>query len=268
MGFVIQRRRALGDVVLIGAITQALPGPVVVQTAERYRPVAERLRGVDRVVGWDEPPPADHIRIDLQGGLRKHSIARRLRLWGLGSGRPAVTTLYGEAARVRPRPPPWIDLPRPDAKALVLIPGASTALKQPPPSLLREAADQWEGPVLVVGGPEDSAALDALTPLSIHQDRKGFTETFRAFAQAQVVVGGDTGLAHLAAACGIPTVAVAGPTHPDDGFLREHFAAVLGRNVGCRPCTLHRRTWCWRGDRRCFDLDPRELVRRIRACAG
>lgn len=278
MGHVILRRGALGDVVLVGAITGALTGPVWVRTRAAYHPVVRRMAGVTGAIGWSDPVPPGHRVIDLQRtGLRadrrvrKHSVRRRLRLLGVGPGRPEVVDLYAGAAQVLPRPVPWIRRPDGPRDALVVFPGASTVLKQPPPTLLASVVRSWGGPVVAVGGPGDEAAIASLVgaaPLEVATDATGFSATFEALGRARVAFGGDTGLSHLAAACGIPTVVVAGPTHPDDGFLGRHFAAIVGRQVGCRPCTLHRRTWCWRGDRRCMAIDPARVWEAVKACAG
>ncbi len=280
MGTVILRRRALGDVVLVGAITASLPRPVLVATEPRFHPVVRRMASVDEVQSWSAPLPRDHRVVDLgrtwrvgwpARRLQKHSLARRLRLWGIGRGRPEVTELYARAAQVDVGPLPWIQIPREPAPAsLVLFPGASTPLKQVPIRLLEAACRGWPGPVLAVGGPGDEIVLEALHAelgIEVVHD-PGFDLTFAVLGRARVAVGGDSGLSHLAAACGVPTVVIAGPTHPDDGFLGHHFARVVDRELGCRPCTLHRGRRCHRGGRPCFDLDSHRIRRAVAECAG
>ncbi|MEM6926242.1 MAG: glycosyltransferase family 9 protein [Myxococcota bacterium] len=271
----ILRRRSLGDVVLVGSIARAVPRPVLVMTERRYHPVVRRIQGVDGVLDWADPVPSVHRIVDLQRSwrsgpcarrLRKHSVARRLRLLGVGTGRPPVTTLYAAAAGVREVPPPWIPLPPAPRDTLVLLPGGSTALKRVPARLLQAVAGRWPGPVLAIGGPGDEPALDALGIEYLCE--RGFDATFAALGRARIAVGGDSGLSHLAAACGVPTVVVAGPTHPDDGFLGPHFTAVVDRPLSCRPCTLHRGTRCRLGGRPCFDLDPELLTDVVLRCAG
>ncbi|MEO0600674.1 MAG: glycosyltransferase family 9 protein, partial [Myxococcota bacterium] len=222
----ILRRRALGDVVLVGSIARSLPRPVLVMTNRRYHPVVRRIEGVDGVLDWTDPVPRHHHIVDLQRTwragwsarrLRKHSLARRLRLLGIGKGRPTVTALYAATAGVSEVPLPWIPLAPAPRDTLVLLPGGSTALKRIPAPLMRAVAERWRGPVRAIGGPGDEPALAELGVESIHE--QGFEATFDALRTARVAVGGDSGLSHLAAACGVPTVVVAGPTHPDDGFL-------------------------------------------------
>ena len=266
----ILRRRALGNVVLVSAIAPSLPRPVMVRTEARYHPVVRRMIGVDEALDWAGRVPDGHQVIDLQRGFRKHSLVRRLRLFGVGHGRPEVTALYATAADTSVAQRPWIALRRaPRTDLLVLLVGASTPLKRVPVSLLIAVARAWPGSALALGGPGDDRALaDLQGAVAVTHDVVGFERTFEVLSRAKVVLGGDTGLAHLAAACGIPTVVVAGPTHPDDGFLGSHFARVVQRELSCRPCTLHRATRCRRGDRACFDLDPRHVIRAVIECAG
>src|SRR5262245_8095998 len=52
------------------------------------------------------------------------------------------------------------------------------------------------------------------------------------------LVSGDTGVAHLAAAVGVPTVTLFGPTDPWLTAPRAARAHVLSRGVPCAPCFL------------------------------
>ncbi len=86
-------------------------------------------------------------------------------------------------------------------------------------------------------------------------------------AQARVYLGGDTGLAHLAEAMGIPAVILFGPTVPDLGFgpwrPESH---SLGISLWCRPCGKDGR-FCFRPIRRhqCLRLlEPKQVVSLIR----
>lgn len=289
---VLWRRSALGDVVLLGAVTSAMPDGVVIVTAPEWVDVAKRLKNVVRVVPW--PKDADPValraeagpgrHVDLQASWRswrtvaadarldKRSIGRRLRILGLSGGRPLVTALYGEACGVRPGSPPWIDVPTVDRRALAVIPGAAWATKRWDPDRYAEVARAWDGEVVVLGGPgerETCERVAAAVPGATTICERGFDATIAALAGAKVAVGGDTGLIHLAAACGARPVALFGPTHPDDGFAAWP-GEVVQVDAWCRPCTLHGRAACPLGHHRCMEMTTSQVVAAVAraACAG
>lgn len=293
-GTVLLRRSSLGDVVLLGAVTSRVQGPVTVVTAPEWAPVAARLRGVDRVVSWPRRVPARDVAaaippgwwVDLQVSprslalcaaarrapprLRKHSLARRLRLAGVPvQPRPWVTSLYARACGVHAAPAPWIDLDR-EPEALVLFPGASRRTKRWAAERFAQVGRAWEGSVIVAGGPDDAslvAEVAAGVPGAESFAERGFVRTFAALARAAVAVGGDSGLIHVAGACGVPVVAVFGTTHPDDGFW-VHRGEVVQRDLPCRPCSLHGRDDCPLGHTDCLDVPADDVTAAVQRCAG
>lgn len=273
------RRRALGDVVLLGAVTAALGGVTVV-TEPRYTAVAERLRGVVRAVPLGTP--VEGPTVDLQRDLetlrafpwarrvRKHSVQRRLRLAGVKTTRPDVATSYARACGVAPVAPPWIDVGSSKRDVLALIPGASVRLKRARADLLVEIGRRWRGKVIVVGGPGDAVAVHAVAegvPGADELVEHGFARTLDALGSCRVAVGGDTGLLHLAIATGARGVVVLGPTHEDDGFW-PYAAARVGLELPCRPCALHRVDRCWLGHERCLGVDVETVWSEVERCAG
>lgn len=293
---VLVRRSSLGDVVLLGAVTKAL-GDVTVVTAPEWASVAARLVGVRRVVAWPREAPLREVVaaagpgrwIDLQGSarsvalcahaggdarIRKHSIRRRLRLGALGrrlvAPRPRVTTSYAEACGVLPAEAPWIDVPAVTRDALVLLPGASAWTKRWPPDRFAAAGRAFNGPVVVAGSLAETdlvRTVAAAVPGSVTVAERGFSATIDALSRARVAVGNDSGLLHLAAACGVPVVAVFAGTHPDDGFF-VHRGEVVQRDLACRPCSLHGRGGCPLGHGACRDVDAVDVIAAMRRCAG
>ena len=70
----------------------------------------------------------------------------------------------------------------------------------------------------------------------------------------RLTVGVDSGLAHLAAACGVPTLALYGSTAPDLTGCRGEGAATLASTFPCAPCLS--RTCRYRGPGRVWRDEP------------
>ncbi len=116
-------------------------------------------------------------------------------------------------------------------------------------------------PIVVLGAETDTwceqiaNAAKAVNSKSISLAGKcNITESGTVASHATIVVGNDTGLVHVAEACGAPTVMVEGPTHPSLGYSTyRETSVVVGVDLLCRPCSKNGRI-CWRmGTRACMD---------------
>ncbi|MBN2469458.1 MAG: glycosyltransferase family 9 protein [Anaerolineae bacterium] len=103
-------------------------------------------------------------------------------------------------------------------------PGMTMTEKRPPVALLAvvvaKAAARLKARIAILGGPEDRsradelhAALPGLNPLSL-VGVLNFAEIAALGSTAQLAIGPDTGLMHLMAAAGAPTVMIFGPSDP------------------------------------------------------
>lgn len=82
-----------------------------------------------------------------------------------------------------------------------------------------------------------------------------------------LLVSNDSGLMHLGAALGIPTLGLFGPTHPVLGFapLGEKSRA-LTLDLYCSPCSLHGKAPCFRSRRFCLeDLTAEKVFEEARS---
>lgn len=267
---------------LTSAITGALRSVVFV-THDRYAGLVSRFEGVQQVIGLKPGegvgalarrlPEVEWV-VDLHGSLRSRALSRRLaapvsRVDKLGLARrtrvawkrperiPFVIDRYAQAAGVDVAPRPWIPIersPRPDA--LVLVPGAAHPTKCWPAFRYRAIADRWPGPAFALGSLAEDPLLRDIWKRTegrvVPVAERGFDDSLRVLRRAAIVVGGDTGLLHLAAACGVPVVGLYGPTTSADGFWC-HPGEVLEEELPCRPCSLHGSQTCPIGDHRCMN---------------
>lgn len=283
----VVRFSSLGDVVLCGAVTAALE-PVIFVTQQRYAAVAARLPGVQQVVGLGDGEsvgslaarlPRHGRRIDLHRSLRSKALALRLGgVWDVVQtqrlrrylrvafkARPAdpVIRRYAEAAGVSPAALPWLTVLGPRDAALV-IPGARHATKRWPLEHWVGALECLAGPVIVLGGPGEerlcARLVDAIGSRAERVCEAGFEGVFSVLGRGRVCLAGDTGLAHLCAAAGIPTVVMFGSTHSRDGFWDDR-CRVVEVDLPCRPCARFGRDRCPVGDLLCLrDLGPENLA--------
>lgn len=85
-------------------------------------------------------------------------------------------------------------------------------------------------------------------PFESAMDTKPFAELAKIVAGAEAYLGGDTGLAHLAEALGVPAMMIFGPTRPQLGFGPwQPTSRAIHTDVFCSPCG--------KDGRRCFRLD-------------
>lgn len=95
--------------------------------------------------------------------------------------------------------------------------------------------------IVMTGGPGDEAALDAICSMMQHKapnlaGRTSLRELAALFQYAHAVITTDTGPMHLAAAVGVPVVALFGPTAPwrTGPYGQRHKA--LRADLPCSPC--------------------------------
>jgi len=155
------------------------------------------------------------------------------------------------------------------APAVALGPGSVGASKRWTyyPEAARLLAEQGLD-VWVVGGPGEKAmATEIVAAGGPHvRDLTGtdLRNGILAVAAAEVAISNDSGLMHIAAAAGTPTMGIFGPTSPYLWAPLNGLAATVltKTQLSCQPC---QRTVCTMNDHRCMrDIPASDVVATVR----
>jgi heptosyltransferase-2 len=119
--------------------------------------------------------------------------------------------------------------------------------------------------VWVVGGPAEKAAAQQITatggPLVRDLTGTDLRNGVLAMAAASVAISNDSGLMHIAAAIGTPTMGIFGPTDPYLWAPLNGLAATVLQTKSKLPCQPCQRTVCTMNDHRCMrDIAAEEVV--------
>ena len=126
---------------------------------------------------------------------------------------------------------------------IVLFPGASIPERRWGTSRFQELARRLHGrgiSVVVVGGRGDEVAGDMIVAAVDGLNFAGKTslaETAGLLAKSMLLVTGDSGLLHIAAELGVPTVSLFGPGIENKWAPRGSRHIVLNKHLACSPCT-------------------------------
>jgi heptosyltransferase II len=151
------------------------------------------------------------------------------------------------------------------SKAVALAPGSVGASKRWTyyGEAARLLADQ-DLDVWVVGGPGETAMAQGIAAAGGSRVRDLTGPDLRngilAMAAADVAISNDSGLMHVAAGLGTPTIGIFGPTSPYLWAPLNGLAATVQTttHLSCQPC---QRTVCTMNDHRCMrDISATEVV--------
>jgi len=160
---------------------------------------------------------------------------------------------------------------RPEDRLVGVHPGAVWATKRWDrgrfAQLCRKFIEEGLRPV-IVGGPSDERLGAEIAQASGAADLTGKTdlEDLKSLmGRLSLLLTNDSGPMHLAAAAGVPVVAVFGATTRELGFFPYGAAhRVVEVELACRPCGLHGARACPQGHFLCMRLITTDLV--LSAC--
>jgi lipopolysaccharide heptosyltransferase II len=207
------------------------------------------LAGIPKRVGFSREGQSfklTHSVPYFEGDARHHDVDLYLRLVGSASGAPtlAITSMeriQGEArwgafdrSKTRPR--------------VVMAPGGGHNAKLVMPlkrwsaahfsALAKKLEKEWNAIVLLAGSSSEKTLLDSIG-LPTEQNLAGhldLRDTAALIATAGLFIGNDSGLTHIAAAVGTPSLVFFGPTSPYGKESRVTPQRILYRQEPCSPC--------------------------------
>jgi heptosyltransferase III len=150
--------------------------------------------------------------------------------------------LLPERERTLPGTTPSAALPveKNRSKAVLIHPGAGSSRKRWPLSGFRDVAVQLEAlrlsPEFVIGPAEQDLLPElARRNTTVHRP-VGSLELLALLRSAAAYIGNDSGVSHLAAWAGLPSVVIFGPTDPVRWRPRGHSVEIVQPPLDCMPC--------------------------------
>jgi lipopolysaccharide heptosyltransferase I len=230
-----------------------------------------RASGAWHTIGF----PRDHLREPMAGafytespdpGASPHVVRKNLALLaplGIRSMEPSFPIAV---------PPPAAD---PDASVpyALINPGAAWPNKRWPPERFGAVAAALRRDAglrsVVLWGPgeraEASKVVDASEGAAVLAAATGITDLFALSSRARLMIAGDTGPLHVAAAVGTPVVAVFGPTRVERNGPWSPSDVTVARTDRC-SCLYRRR--CRLGAPCILDIGVDEVIAAVRLRLG
>jgi ADP-heptose:LPS heptosyltransferase len=135
---------------------------------------------------------------------------------------------------------------------IALHPGAGSRKKAWPPyrfAALARALASEANKILLIQGPADEEAVAAVRAHLrdipyLHVHNVPIDRLVPLLSCFSLFIGNDSGISHLAAALGVPTLAIFGPTDPLVWAPRGTRALWLQGKAACAPCTREQQQTC------------------------
>jgi len=215
------------------------------------------LAGVPERIGFGDSPAARTYTLRVPRPRDTHETRRLLALAGAGWETADVRFDLPTSETDRRRAAAWLAERGVDDGFVAVAPGSVWGTKRWPfyPELARLLPDR----IVVIGGPEDRERGEAIAAAAGGRavsaaGALSLRESAALLRHAGILVTNDSAPLHLAAAVGVPTVAVFGPTVPAFGFgpvgAEDVIVEVTG--LSCRPCSRHGPAVCPLGHHRCM----------------
>jgi ADP-heptose:LPS heptosyltransferase len=218
-----------------------------------------RLSGARRVIGFDRPALREGVaapfyteRVTVSEG--QHVVHKNLQL-AAAVGAPALTLQFPIDAAMTAVALSLLD--RLKAPYALLNPGAAWPNKRWPPdriaAIARALRDRHGLVSIILWGPGEQdlaqAVVAAAAGAATAAPETGLIDLLALARDARLMVSGDTGPTHIAAALGVPVVALFGPTNPlrNGPWSADDISISRYDTCDChyeRRCRRDEATWC------------------------
>lgn len=270
------------------------PAPVRVYSLERYEvsrlfvPGAEREERLQRFFGpysriysWMGSGQQDfvkHVQMLAGGklsifpfrpsGSRIHMVDYFLSCVGIEAPREMLPDILIRPGALAWRRWFWRRSGLEGKRVLVLSPGSGAREKNWPIGSYMAVAEWWEKKF-------DGQSVVVLGPVEEEREQNGncwgnarvvrgleLAKLAALISRCDLYLGNDSGVSHLAAAVGVKTVALFGPTDPLQWAPRGRRVTVVTQNVECSPCLPQVMKLC--PHRKCLNaLSPDSVIHRL-----
>jgi ADP-heptose:LPS heptosyltransferase len=153
-------------------------------------------------------------------------------------------------------------------QVIALAPGSGARQKNWPASSFRAVTDWWcqrhSGAVMVLLGPveEEQGDYSALCRGAVLVCGLNLGQLAALLARADLYLGNDSGVSHLAAAMGVLSVVLFGPSSVNQWAPRGSNVTVFTQNVECAPCAASVMKSC--PHRKCLTtLEPEFIIKEL-----
>ncbi|MCX5667893.1 MAG: glycosyltransferase family 9 protein [Candidatus Omnitrophica bacterium] len=138
--------------------------------------------------------------------------------------------------------------PAKEGLTIAIHPGGHYESQRWPPdrfaSLVKKILERYSAKVVVIGGPDDRKAVDRIIRVVDNGNVKAAFPAMKGLvyliSASSLLVCNNSGPLHLAAALGVPTVSMMGPTDPVLWWPNGDDQVVIRKDAGCGPCSLDR----------------------------
>ncbi len=149
---------------------------------------------------------------------------------------------------------------------IAIHPGSGSRIKNWSVKLFKAVADKIRKrgySILWITGPAEE--MMRFDNEDLHVDKKPLTEIVSILNNCHFFIGNDSGITHLAAACGCPTIALFGPSDPQIWGPRGIAATrIIYHPCPCSPCHLKMNKKSDKCNIKCMNsISPEEVIRTV-----